>query len=247
MSQSPADSDNATSEEVPHRQDHTDGEPLTDHPGAAARAEAAGGDRDSGGDGPPEDSASGGSTAEDVTGDTAEDPAGTDDATSENDATSEDVGTSDETDADAAPAAATAIKEKSTAEYETAVRRLPDRLTFRITGASMIAVIIVTVCMSPLAMSSWWLAPLFLVPIAMAVSVLRVRTVVTPETVSACSLFRTRTVHWDDVKSLRLDERRWVRLILTSDREVTLPAVRVRNIPNLAAMSGGRIADPTPA
>ncbi len=230
MSQSPADPDSVTADEVLHSQDRTDAESSMDHSEATVLTESA----DTGSD------AEGGR----LNGDSASEvPSATDGAASENTGT-ESAPAADEAGADATSAAATAVGEKPTAEYETAVRRLPDRLTFRITGASLIAVILVTVCMSPLAMSSWWLAPLFLVPVGMAVWVLRVRTVVTPESVSACSLTRTRTVQWDDVKSLRLDERRWVRLILSSDREVTLPAVRVRNIPNLAAMSGGRIADP---
>ncbi|QGK71104.1 hypothetical protein GIY23_17675 [Allosaccharopolyspora coralli] len=234
MSQSAADPENThAADEVPHLQDRTVGESSTDHAETTVLTESAGTGHDSA-----SEESSGADAPENTPGEAASEEAELDGAASDGAAGSGDA------EATAAPAAATAIGNKATAEYETAVRRLPDKLTFRITGASLIAVIIVTVCMSPLALSSWWLALLFLVPIGMAVWVLRVRTVVTPESVAACSLTRTTTVRWDDVKSLRLDERRWVRLVLASGREVTLPAVRVRNLPNLAAMSGGRIADP---
>nr|WP_246300921.1 PH domain-containing protein [Actinopolyspora biskrensis] len=70
------------------------------------------------------------------------------------------------------------------------------------------------------------------------------RTVAGPSGLTTRSLFRTESLEWTEIKALRLDERRWVRAITHSGREIPLPVVRVRDVPRLAATSGGRLRDP---
>lgn len=126
-----------------------------------------------------------------------------------------------------------------------ATKLLATPLTFQVTRVSQIVVFSLLVCATPLALSSIWLLPTYLLPILLSVWIVRNRTVIGDEQIVARTMFAKTTFHWDELSSLRLDERRWVRAILTSGREVSLPAVRVRDIPVLAQVSGGRLTDPT--
>lgn len=121
----------------------------------------------------------------------------------------------------------------------------PASLTFRILPISLLTVLIIAVCVTPLAFAHPALLSLYLLPLLLGAWVLGARTVVTPEKISARALLRDVDIDWDDIKGFKLNERRWLRAVLTSDKEVLLPAVRVRDLPRLAAMSGGRIPDPS--
>ena len=84
-------------------------------------------------------------------------------------------------------------------------------------------------------------------PAGLAVWLLRTRTVAGADSVVVHRLLRTRRLPWSDVARLRVQERSWVRAVLGSGAEVVLPAVRARDLPLLAAVSGGRIDDPIAA
>jgi hypothetical protein len=121
----------------------------------------------------------------------------------------------------------------------------PPSLTFRITPISLLGVVALVVCVTPLAWAHPWLLSAYLIPVLVVVWILRVRTVVGASKVTARTMFGRSDFAWDEVTSFRLDERRWLRAVLGSGKEVRLPAVRVRDLPRLAAMSGGRLPDPT--
>lgn len=121
----------------------------------------------------------------------------------------------------------------------------PASLTFRILPISLLTVLIIAVCVTPLAFAHPALLSLYLIPLLLGAWVLGARTVVTPEKISARALVRDLDIGWDDIEGFKLNERRWLRAVLTSGKEVVLPAVRVRDLPRLAAMSGGRIPDPS--
>ena len=53
-----------------------------------------------------------------------------------------------------------------------------------------------------------------------------------------------RRVPWSEISSLRLGDRARVSAVLTDGAELPLPAVHVRDLPQLAAASGGRLPDP---
>lgn len=130
------------------------------------------------------------------------------------------------------------------------VPELPRSLTFRITRITLLVILVLAICMTPVAWAAPWTLSLYLIPLVLIVWVLRARTVVTTDAISA-RMLRTRRVSWSEVRSFRLDQRRWLRAVLRDDagagspREVLLPAVRVRDLPRLAAMSGGRLPDLT--
>ncbi|CCQ16955.1 putative uncharacterized protein [Rhodococcus sp. AW25M09] len=85
---------------------------------------------------------------------------------------------------------------------------------------------------------------LLILPIVACVWVLRVRTVVTPEAITARRFVGSDVIEWDSVKGLHFPDRRWARVVLPDKTEKSLPLVRFDRLPQLAAASGGRITDP---
>lgn len=135
--------------------------------------------------------------------------------------------------------------EADTSQRNAAPSDTPARLTFRITSVTLLAVFTVAICVTPIAWARPWLLPMYLIPLLLLVWIMRVRTVVDTEGITARTVLRTKRFGWDEVQSFRLDERRWLRAVLSSGKEVQLPSVRVRDLPHLSAMSGGRLSDPT--
>ncbi|MBY4128884.1 PH domain-containing protein [Rhodococcus fascians] len=85
---------------------------------------------------------------------------------------------------------------------------------------------------------------LLILPIVALVWVLRVRTVVTPDAITARRFVGSDVIEWGSVTGLHFPDRRWARVVLTDKTEKSLPLVRFDLLPQLAAASGGRITDP---
>lgn len=124
-------------------------------------------------------------------------------------------------------------------------QRRPKAVTMRVNRASLLACLAIAACATPIADMAGGPAPvIYLVPVLLTVWILRTATVVDSRGMTVRTMFTTRRIGWDDVHSLRLDERRWVRAVLGSEQQVRLSAVRVRDVPKLALMSGGRLPNP---
>ncbi|MDA3628303.1 PH domain-containing protein [Saccharopolyspora oryzae] len=122
---------------------------------------------------------------------------------------------------------------------------LPKSLTFRITPVSQLAVLAILVCATPLAWAAYpWGLLVYLIPLGLSWWIVRTRTTVSPERVAVRTALSGDRFDWDEVVSLHLDEKRWLKAVLTSGKEITLPAVRVRDLPRLSVMSGGRLPNP---
>ncbi|OZD78130.1 hypothetical protein CH273_21080 [Rhodococcus sp. 05-339-2] len=85
---------------------------------------------------------------------------------------------------------------------------------------------------------------LLILPIVAGIWVFRVRTVVSPEAITARRFVGSDVITWDSVVGLHFPDRRWARVVLTDKSEKSLPLVRFDLLPQLAAASGGRITDP---
>ncbi|HZP16294.1 MAG TPA: PH domain-containing protein [Nocardioides sp.] len=124
--------------------------------------------------------------------------------------------------------------------------------TFRIAQLNLLALVAVAFCMVPVAFGAPWFWLIYLVPLGLAIWVVRSRTTAAPDGVAARGVLRTTRVPWSDISALRLRSswtRSRVSAVLSNGSELPLPAVRVRDLPSLAAASGGRLPDPsaTPA
>jgi hypothetical protein len=126
----------------------------------------------------------------------------------------------------------------------------PATATFRIPQLNLLGLIAVGVCAIPVGFGARWFWLIYLIPIGLAVWVVRARTTVAPDGVVARGVLRTTRVPWADISALRLRSswtRSRVSAVLSSGSELPLPAVRVRDLPLLAAASGGRLPDPSAA
>ncbi|MGH3900160.1 MAG: PH domain-containing protein [Pseudonocardiaceae bacterium] len=120
-------------------------------------------------------------------------------------------------------------------------------VTFRRPLTALIGVFGLVVCMTPVAFGLSGLQVLYLMPLAVAIWLVRSRTVIGPDTVVAHRILGSRQVQWSDLKGLRMDDRSRVWAVLHDGEEVALPAVRARDLSLLAAASGGRLPDPLTA
>ncbi|GAB2819663.1 PH domain-containing protein [Lentzea nigeriaca] len=119
------------------------------------------------------------------------------------------------------------------------------KLVFRVPATALLAAGLIAICVTPVAWAIPGLQALYVLPLGYAYWVIRNRTTVTEEELVARGLFGSTTVKWDEVKSIRLVHKGWLKAVKTDDSEVTLPAVRFMHLPALSAVSGGRVPDPT--
>ncbi len=117
--------------------------------------------------------------------------------------------------------------------------------TFRIPRTALIGVYALAVCATPVAFAVPGLEVLYALPVGLAVWLLRTRTVADAEAIVVHRVVRSRRLPWSDIEGLRVPERSWIRVVLGTGEEVALPAVRARDLPVLAQVSGGRIDDPS--
>jgi hypothetical protein len=123
--------------------------------------------------------------------------------------------------------------------------QVPNRLVFRVPAIAVLGALLLAAGATPFAFGAPGLVAIYIVPLAMIVWVLRTRTTADAAGLAVRRVFTGRTLPWSTLKGLRLTKRATVRAVLTDDTEVALPAVRVRHLPALALISGGRLDDPT--
>jgi hypothetical protein len=114
----------------------------------------------------------------------------------------------------------------------------------RLSRVSLLPVVFLAVCVVPFAAAAPWAAPVLLLPLLAAVWVLRVGVDVDVDGITTRSLLRPRRVAWDDLAGIRVGRNARLRLVTTGGSEVRLPVLRARDLPRLAALSGGRIDAP---
>jgi len=117
----------------------------------------------------------------------------------------------------------------------------------RMNRVALLPVVLLVVCVLPLAFAAGWTLVFLLVPVLAAAYVLRTGVDVGDGGVTVRSLAGSRAVPWDDVAGIRVGERGDLWLVTVRGTELRLPVLRARDLPWLAAVSGGRIPAPGPA
>ena len=115
---------------------------------------------------------------------------------------------------------------------------------FRMPRSALVPVVVLALCILPTAAVTWWTLLLLLVPVAVAFWVLRRGADVGEEGITARAALGSRTVHWTELAGIRIGERGDLWLVTTAATEVRLPVMRARDLPALAAASGGRLEVP---
>ena len=116
--------------------------------------------------------------------------------------------------------------------------------SFRMNRVALLPVLLLTVCVVPLAFAVTWTLVLLLVPVLAATWVLRVGVDVGDDGVTVRAPAAARHVPWGEVAGIRVAERGDLWLVTTRGTEVRLPVLRARDLSRLADVSGGRIPAP---
>ncbi|OLT46251.1 hypothetical protein BJF85_17720 [Saccharomonospora sp. CUA-673] len=135
-------------------------------------------------------------------------------------------------------------------EQDEPVVRKQRRAVFRIPLASLITLPLLLFCITPLAFTAPGMQALYLLPVALTVWVVRVRTVVTPEGMWAYTLTSSRHIPWDELSSLAVTKKARIRAVVTGasgEETVSLPHARLHHVPVLSLLSNGRVPDPSGA
>ena len=120
------------------------------------------------------------------------------------------------------------------------------KAVFRIPRTSFMAIALLTICVTPIALGEIpYLQWLYVFPIALAVFVVRTRTIATREGLATRTMFGHRDVPWSALKGLAITKKSRVQAVLKDDTKVPLPTVRTRHLPVLSLVSEGLVADPS--
>lgn len=105
---------------------------------------------------------------------------------------------------------------------------------------------LLALCTVPLAFAAPWTPVLLVIPLVVAFWVLRAGVDIGDDGITVRSLAGSRQVPWPEVAGIRVARRGDLWLVTTRGTEVHLPVMRPRDLPQLAALSGGRIDVPQP-
>jgi hypothetical protein len=120
----------------------------------------------------------------------------------------------------------------------------PARL--RMNRTALLPVGLLALCVVPLAFAAPWTPVLLLIPVAVALWVLRSGVDIADDGLTLRSLVGERRVPWTELVGIRVAPRGDLWLVTTRGTEVRMPVMRARDLPRLAALSGGRIDVPEP-
>ncbi|MDQ0376831.1 PH domain-containing protein [Amycolatopsis thermophila] len=117
---------------------------------------------------------------------------------------------------------------------------------FRVPLITLLFVVFLAVCMIPAAFADvpgLWV--MYVIPIGMAVYVLRTRTIASTRGLSVRTVFGHREMPWSSLKGLTISKKAKVSAVLADGSEVALPTVRTRHLPVISLVSEGRMEDPS--
>lgn len=123
----------------------------------------------------------------------------------------------------------------------------PRSMRFRPHQATLVAAIVAFIGALPLASARWYLLPVLLVPLAVAIWAWRAGTDVDRDGLRVRALAGSRRIPWSQIAELGPDPRGRAVALLTDGRTVVLPAVRATDLPRLIAASGQDVTEtPSP-
>lgn len=121
---------------------------------------------------------------------------------------------------------------------------MQERVKFRYNAAITVAAVIAVIGGLPIATSAWFVAPVLLVPLAIAVWSWRAGTDATVNGVRVRALFGSRFLPWGKIESLVVGERNRVFAHTSGGTAVRLTAVSPADLPTLVAASGEELSTP---
>jgi hypothetical protein len=116
-----------------------------------------------------------------------------------------------------------------------------DRAYFRLPGSALFIPILLFLITTPLASAAVWLLWLWLIPLFGLFYVFWTKTVADDREIVVYDQRGRRTLAWADLDGFEFQGPRWGVAVLADGKRVRLPMVRPRDLPRLAAVSGGRL------
>ncbi|MEU4380085.1 PH domain-containing protein [Micromonospora echinofusca] len=114
----------------------------------------------------------------------------------------------------------------------------PDTVHFRHNQAILAAAIVAFFGALPVAGARWYLLPVLLVPLAVAVWAWRAGTDADSRELRLRALVGQRRIGWERIVELAADPRGRAVARLDDGQQVTLPAVRAADLPRLVSATG---------
>jgi len=117
-----------------------------------------------------------------------------------------------------------------------------DRAVFRLPAVSLVIPFLLFICVTPLATAgaTFWLA-LYVLPLLGLIYILCARTVADASLIRTTGLTGGHRILWAELDRFEFQGARWAVAVTTEERRIRLPMVRPRDLPQLAAVSGGRL------
>lgn len=117
-----------------------------------------------------------------------------------------------------------------------------NRAVFRLPAVSLVIPFLLFICVTPLATvgATFWLA-LYVLPLLGLIYILCARTVADASLIRTTGLTGGHRILWADLDRFEFQGARWAVAVTTEERRIRLPMVRPRDLPQLAAVSGGRL------
>lgn len=117
----------------------------------------------------------------------------------------------------------------------------PRRVVYRLPWPAVALPVIVGAFTAPLiASGGYWMAAAA-IPALIALYVITTRTVADPAGLKVHGLHRVRSIVWPDLDTIEFEGQRWGVAVRADGRRVRLPMVVPRDLPTLAAISGGKL------
>lgn len=113
-----------------------------------------------------------------------------------------------------------------------------DTVRFRYNQAILVAAVIAAIGALPLASARWYLLPVLLVPLAVALWAWRAGTDADTRELRLRALAGQRRIGWEHVVELATDPRGRAVARLDDGQQVVLPAVRGADLPRLVSATG---------
>ena len=114
-------------------------------------------------------------------------------------------------------------------------------MTFRLPATALFVPVMLLFLITPLATAGPWWGLFFAVPVGAMAWVLITRTTATSTGVTAHGLLGSRKMAWSQMDGLEFRGPRWAIAIGQDGKRLRLPMVRPRDLPRLAAVSGGSL------